>query len=50
MNTEIILSTTWVVVTLIYLYGDVLRICSGDLAKSMANTNMNQSVWLGIAV
>ena len=50
MNTKIILSTTWVVVTLIYLYGDVLRICSGDLAKSMANTNMNQSVWLGIVV
>jgi hypothetical protein len=37
-----------VVVTLIYLYGDVLRICSGDLAKS--NMNFNQFVWLGIAV
>ena len=34
MDTKIILSATWVVVTLIYLYGDVLRICSGDLAKS----------------
>ena len=33
MDTKIILSVTWVVVTLIYLYGDVLRICSGDLAK-----------------
>ena len=38
---------------LIYLYGDVLRICSGDLAagKSMAdNVHFNQFVWLGIAV
>ena len=50
MDTKIILSATWVVVTLIYLYGDVLRICSGDLAKSMANTNINQFVWLGIAI
>lgn len=50
MNTKIILSTTWVVVTLIYLYDDVLRICSGDLSKSMANINLSQSVWLGIAV
>jgi hypothetical protein len=39
-----------VVVTLIYLYDDVLRICSGDLAQSMADKNFNQSVWLGIAV
>ena len=51
MDTKIILSATWVVVTLIYLYGDVLRICSGDLAKdSMADMNFNQYVWLGIAV
>lgn len=50
MDTKIILSGTWVVVTLTYLYGDVLRICSGDSAKSMANMNFNQSVWLGIAV
>ena len=33
INTKIIISATWVVVTLLYLYGDVLRICSGDLAK-----------------
>jgi uncharacterized membrane protein len=40
-----------VVVTLIYIYGDVLRICSGDLAKNpMADMNLNQFVWLGIAV
>ena len=50
MDTKIMLSATWVVVTLIYLYGDVLRICSGDLAKTMANMNFNQGVWLGIAI
>ncbi len=50
MDTKNILSVTWVVVTLIYLYGDVLRICSGEKAKSMADMNLNQFVWLGIAV
>jgi len=50
MDTKIMLSATWVVVTLIYLYDDVLRICSGDFAKSMANLNFNQFVWLGIAI
>ena len=51
MDTKIILSASWVVVTLIYLYDDVLRICSGDLAKiPMADMNLNQFVWLGIAV
>jgi hypothetical protein len=49
MDTKIMLSATWVVITLIYLYGDVLRICSGDNAKAMANMNFNQLVWLGIA-
>jgi hypothetical protein len=51
MDTRIILSTTWVVVTLTYLYGDVFRICSGDLAKKpMSDMNLNQYVWLGLAV
>jgi hypothetical protein len=51
MDTKIMLSVTWVVATFIYLYDDVLRICSGDLAKSsMASMNLNQFVWLGIAV
>ena len=51
MDIKILLSATWVVATLIYLYGDVLRICSGDLAKKpMADMNLNQFVWLGIAV
>jgi len=51
MDIKILLSATWVVATLIYLYGDVLRICSGDLAKKpMTDMNLNQFVWLGIAV
>jgi hypothetical protein len=50
LDTRIILSATWVVVTLIYLYGDVFRIYSGDFAKSMTNMNFNQFAWLGIAV
>ncbi len=50
MDTKILLSASWVVVTLIYLYGDVLRICSGDFAKSMTNLNFNQGAWLGIAI
>jgi hypothetical protein len=50
MDTKNMLSATWVVVTLIYLYGDVLRICSGDLEKSRANMNFNQFIWLGIAI
>jgi hypothetical protein len=51
MDTKIMLSATWVVVTLIYLYGDVLRIYhSGDKAKTLAGMNLNQFVWLAIAV
>lgn len=50
MDTRIILSATWVVVTLIYLYGDVLRIFSGDMAKAMPGMNFSQFAWLGIAV
>ena len=49
LDMRIILSATWVVVTLIYLYGDVFRIYSGDFAK-MANMNFNQLVWLGLAI
>lgn len=51
INTRILLSATWVVVTLLYLYGDVFRICSGDLAKNpMADMNLSQYIWLGLAV
>ena len=51
MNTKIFLSASWVVVILIYLLGDVLRIYyGGDRAKALADMNLNQFVWLGIAV
>jgi hypothetical protein len=51
MNTKIILSATWVVVTLIYLYDDVLRIYhGGDMVKALAGMKLNQFAWLGIAV
>jgi hypothetical protein len=49
MDTKIMLSATWVVATLIYLYGDVLRLCKGE-AKAMADMNLSQLVWLGIAI
>ena len=51
MHTKIILSATWAVATLIYLYGDVLRIYyGGDMVKALADMKLNQFVWLGIAV
>lgn len=51
MDTKLILSSTWVVAELIYLYDDVLRIYfSGDMAKMLADMKLNQFVWLGIAV
>lgn len=49
LDTRVALSATWVVVTLTYLYGDVLRIYSGD-AQAMADMNLNQFAWLGIAI
>ena len=50
MERKYLLSSIWVVVVLIYLYGDVIRISSGDLAKSMVGKDLNQFVWLGVAV
>ncbi len=51
INTRIILAATWVVATLLYLYGDVFRICSGDLAKKpIADLNLSQYIWLGLAI
>ena len=49
-QTQIFLAALWVVVMLIYLLGDVLRITSGDAAKAMAETKINQFGWMGIAV
>lgn len=50
LDTRIILSATWVVVMLIYLLGDVLRITSGDMARSISEMNPNQWMYMGMAV
>ena len=51
LDTRIILSATWVVATLIYLYGDVLRLYhGGGIVKALADMKLNQFAWLGIAV
>ena len=51
LDTRIILSSIWVVVTLIFLYGDVLRIYhNGEMAGPLAEMKLNQFIWLGIAV
>ena len=49
LDTRIILSGWWGALVLVYLYGDVLRIFSGDFAK-MQNIQFTQGMWLGIAV
>ena len=49
LDTRIILSGMWVVLMLIYLLGDVLRICSGDIAR-MQTIQFTQAMWLGVAV
>ncbi len=49
MDTKIILSATWIVVMMIYFLGDILRIISGDVARSMAGQNLNQWMYLVMA-
>ncbi len=49
LDTRITLSGLWGALMLIYLLGDVLRICSGDLAK-MQSVQFTQAMWLGVAV
>jgi Family of unknown function (DUF6326) len=50
-GTRITLSALWVALVLTYLYGDVLRILSGDMkAQEAAVAKFTQGVWLGIAV
>ena len=49
LDTRITLSSWWVALVLVYLYGDVLRICSGDVAR-MQNVQFTQAMWLGVAV
>jgi len=44
------LAGIWVVVTLIYLYGDMFRVMSGDHAEQMKAMQFTSPMWLGIAV
>ena len=47
---QIQLAGIWVVVMLIYLWGDVLRIMSGDVTPGeMDGKPVTQGMWLGIA-
>lgn len=50
MDTRIILSATWIVVMMIYFLGDILRIVSGDVARAMAGRDLNQWMYLAMAV
>ena len=50
MDTKIILSATWIVVMMIYFLGDVIRIVSGDVARAMAGQNLNQWMYLAMAI
>lgn len=50
MDTKIILSAAWVVVMMIYFLGDILRIISGDAARGLAGLNLNQWMYLVMAI
>ena len=50
LDTRIILAGVWVALVLVYLYGDVLRIFSGDVARMGGTQHFSQGMWLGIAV
>lgn len=47
---QIKLAGIWIVVTLIYLYGDMFRVMSGDHAELTKTTQFTKPMWLGIAV
>ncbi len=50
-DVQIILSGLWVATVLTYLYGDVMRIFSGDADKMVEEREkFTQAMWLGIAV
>ena len=49
LDIRITLSGWWIALVLVYLYGDVLRICSGDFAR-MQTIQFTSAMWLGIAV
>lgn len=47
---QIKLTSIWVALVLVYLYGDVLRIFSHDFPEVMDTKQITQPMWLGIAV
>jgi uncharacterized protein DUF6326 len=50
-DVRIVISASWVVLTLTYLLGDVLRIYSGDFkAGEIGGVKMTQNRWLGVAI
>ena len=50
VDTRIILSGLWVAVMLTYMWGDILRIFSGDAEPGkIFGTEPNQSIWLLIS-
>jgi len=50
-DVQIMLAAIWVVVMLIYLWGDVLRIMSGDVTPGeIEGKPVTQGMWLGMAV
>ncbi len=49
LDTRILLAGLWGALVLIYLYGDVLRISSGDAVK-MQTVPFTPAMWLGVAV
>src|SRR5512147_2418476 len=50
LDTRILLAGLWGAEVLIYLYGDVLRIFSGDVVRMGGTQQFTQAMWLGIAV
>ncbi len=49
-DTQIMLAAIWIVVMLIYLWGDVLRIMSGDVTPGeIEGKPVSQGMWLGMA-
>jgi hypothetical protein len=50
LDVRLILSGLWIAVVLLYLYGDMLRIFSGDFPKVMNTEKFTKPMWLGIGV
>ena len=50
-KTRIIISGYWIATMLVYLYGDMLRVYSGDMEVGMIQgKSASQGMWLAIAI